>query len=141
EIFGYYVITHQYFERYRMPVMHTETNIAEPDPVWWLQKEWANAHRLKQDGVPLLGFTWYSLTDQVDWDTALREDNGRVNALGLFDLDRNIRPVGNAYQTLIAEWREVLPTQSVGLRVPIVAPPAYEQSSPSPPSGASMPRR
>jgi len=30
-------------------------------------------------GVPILGFTWYSLTDQVDWDTALRENAGRVN--------------------------------------------------------------
>ena len=27
-------------------------------------------------------FTWYSLQDQVDWDTALRENNGRVNPLG-----------------------------------------------------------
>ena len=26
EIFGYYVITRQYYERYRLPVMHTETN-------------------------------------------------------------------------------------------------------------------
>ena len=26
EIFGYYVITHQYYDRYRLPVMHTETN-------------------------------------------------------------------------------------------------------------------
>ena len=48
----------------------------------WLRKEWANMIRLKQDGIPIVGFTWYSLTDQVDWDTALREDNGRVNPLG-----------------------------------------------------------
>src|SRR5207237_8735728 len=31
EIYGYYVLTRQYFDRYRLPVMHTETNIAEPD--------------------------------------------------------------------------------------------------------------
>ena len=43
-------------------------------------------HRLRQDGVPIMGFTWYSLTDQVDWDTALREDNGTVNECGLYDL-------------------------------------------------------
>ena len=29
EIFGYYVITHQYFSRYRLPVMHTETNLMD----------------------------------------------------------------------------------------------------------------
>ena len=113
EIFGYYVITHQYFTRYHLPVMHTETNLmdAEKAPNW-LRKEWANVHRIKQDGVPILGFTWYSLTDQVDWDTALREDNGTVNPLGLADLDRNIRPVGEAYRDLIKRWREILPTES-----------------------------
>jgi beta-glucosidase/6-phospho-beta-glucosidase/beta-galactosidase len=114
EIFGYYVITHQYFSRYGLPVMHTETNLADTERAsGWLRKEWANVHRLKQDGVPLIGFTWYSLTDQVDWDTALREDNGTVNPLGLYDLDRKIRPVGETYREPIAEWREILPTQSL----------------------------
>jgi beta-glucosidase/6-phospho-beta-glucosidase/beta-galactosidase len=85
--------------------------------VKWLHKEWANVHRLKQDGVPLVGFTWYSLQHQVDWDTALRENNGRVNNLGLVDLDRHIRPVGRAYQKLIAQWRDTLPTESNVLRI------------------------
>ena len=97
---------------YRLPVMHTETNFSGPGAVDWLQKEWANVHRLKQDGVPLIGFTWYSLQDQVDWDTGLRENNNRVNELGLVDLDRNIRPVGYAYQKLVETWRHTLPTES-----------------------------
>jgi hypothetical protein len=54
--------------------------------------------------VPIIGFTWYSLIDQVDWDTALREDNGNINSLGMYDMDRNIRPLGEAYQKLIREW-------------------------------------
>ena len=106
EVFGYYVITWQYFKRYRLPVMHTETNIHDiagaPD---YLRKQWANIVRLRQDGVDIIGFTWYSLTDQVDWDTALREENGRVNPCGLVDLNRNIRPVGRAYAQLIQDWR------------------------------------
>jgi beta-glucosidase/6-phospho-beta-glucosidase/beta-galactosidase len=112
EIFGYYPITHQYFTRYRLPVMHTETNYSGPGAIAWLKKEWANVHRLKQDGVPLVGFTWYSLQDQVDWDTGLRENNNRVNELGLVDLDRNIRPVGYAYKKLVETWRHTLPTES-----------------------------
>src|SRR5262249_46959036 len=79
----------------------------------WLWKEWANMVRLKDDGVPIIGFTWYSLTDQMDWDTSLREDNGHVNPLGLYDLDRKIRPVGKAYQELVAQWRHILPTESL----------------------------
>ena len=71
--------------------------------------------KLKFDGVPILGFTWYSLTDQVDWDTQLREQNGHVNELGLYDLERKIRPVGKAYKKLVAQWRDTLPIESLAL--------------------------
>jgi beta-glucosidase/6-phospho-beta-glucosidase/beta-galactosidase len=117
EIFGYYLITLQYFNRYRLPIMHTETNITEPDSVSWLKRQWANAYRLKQDGVPIVGFTWYSLIDQVDWDSALRNDAGNINQLGLFDINRKIRPVGEAYKNLIASWCELLTQQSYGVHM------------------------
>src|SRR2546429_5203715 len=105
--------------------MHTETNTREgpgggQQSVYWLWKEWANVLRLRNDGIPIVGFTWYSLTDQVDWDSALCVMNGNVDPLGLFDLDRNIRPVGTAYKQLIEDWKTVLPTQSVCLQLPIV---------------------
>ncbi|HUS35244.1 MAG TPA: family 1 glycosylhydrolase [Verrucomicrobiae bacterium] len=126
EVFGYDEITRQYYERYRLPVMHTETNLNEgprgDEAVNWLWKAWANVLRVRNNGVPIVGFTWYSITDQVDWDSALRENNGRVNPLGLFDLNRNIRAVGRAYKQLIEDWRNVLPTQSVCLRVPLDLP-------------------
>jgi beta-glucosidase/6-phospho-beta-glucosidase/beta-galactosidase len=116
EVFGYYVITHQYFQRFRLPVMHTETNLQDADAApQWLRKEWANLLRLRQDGVPLIGFTWYSATDQVDWDSALRDDAGHVNPLGLYSLERKIRPVGEAYRKLISSWSGMLPTGSYSL--------------------------
>ncbi|HEX8884200.1 MAG TPA: family 1 glycosylhydrolase [Noviherbaspirillum sp.] len=150
EIFGYSVITNMYYQRYQLPVMHTETNTYQGpkgnEAVNWLWKEWANVLRVRNDGVPIVGFTWYSLTDQVDWDSALRENNGNVNALGLYDLDRAIRPVGRAYQKLIADWREVLPTQSICLQVPIVMPaqaqevaPAAEPAGPDPTAATAAP--
>ena len=67
--------------------------------------------------MPLVGFTWYSLTDQVDWDTALREDNNRVNPLGLYDLDRNIRPVGRSYKKLISQWKDIMTKESYGIHL------------------------
>jgi beta-glucosidase/6-phospho-beta-glucosidase/beta-galactosidase len=115
EIFGYYVITHQYYSRYKLPIMHTETNISMPESVKWLYKEWANVHQLKRDGVPVIGFTWYSLLHQVDWDSTLRNNAGNINELGLFDLERNIMPVGKAYKKLISQWRDILVTESYGL--------------------------
>ena len=141
EIFGYYVITKQYFDRYHLPVMHTETNLANAERApAWLWKEWANMVRLKQDGVPIIGFTWYSLTDQVDWDTALREDNGRVNPLGLYDLDRQIRPVGEAYRRLVAQWRDILPVESLCLDMTMsTMPEADDPRTPTPMDSSRQP--
>lgn len=52
EIFGYHVITMQYYQRYQLPVMHTETNISQgpagDEAVKWLWKEWANVLRGSQ---------------------------------------------------------------------------------------------
>jgi beta-glucosidase len=126
EVFGYSEITRQYYERYGLPIMHTETNMVEgptgQEAVQWLWKEWANVLRIRNVGIPTVGFTWYSLTDQMDWDTALREVNNRVHKVGLYDLDRNIRPVGGAYKKLIEDWGELLPASSHCLVVPVVSP-------------------
>lgn len=131
DVFGYDEITRQYHDRYKLPTMHTETNKVEGptggEAVEWLWRQWANVLRVRNDGVPTVGFTWYSLTDQIDWDTALREENNRVSPVGLYDLDRNIRAVGRAYQELIREWEDVLPTQSVCLSVPLVRPKEYDE--------------
>jgi hypothetical protein len=75
EVFGYDELTWQYYDRYHLPVMHTETNLRQgpkgDEAVNWLWKEWANVLRVRNDGIPVVGFTWYSLTDQVDWCVAL----------------------------------------------------------------------
>lgn len=115
EIFGYYVITRQYYKRYKLPIMHTETNIRMPASKEWLLKQWANVHRLKHDGVPIIGFTWYSLLHQVDWDSALRNDGGIVNELGLYNLERQQMPVGAAYKQLIKNWKDIIAEESYGL--------------------------
>ena len=126
DVFGYDEITRQYHDRYMLPVMHTETNRNQgpigDEAVDWLWRQWASVVRVRNSGVPTVGFTWYSLTDQVDWDVALREENNRVNPLGLYDIDRNIRPVGRAYKELIKQWSDILPAQSVCLNVPVVYP-------------------
>lgn len=116
EFFGYYVIAKQYYNRYGLPVMHTETNIREEEgATQWLWKEWNTLLRLREDGVPIVGFTWYSLTDQIDWDIALREERNRLHPVGLYDLERKPRKVGNEYRRLIEEWREFLPTGTSAL--------------------------
>jgi len=108
ELLGYPMVASEYYRRYRLPLMHTETNLdqgpAGTESTEWLRRQWTQLRGLMHAGIPVLGFTWYSLTDQIDWDVALRERRGTVNPRGLFDLDRKIRPVGQAYRELIATW-------------------------------------
>jgi beta-glucosidase/6-phospho-beta-glucosidase/beta-galactosidase len=107
ELFGWYVIANQYWERYRRPMMHTETNrVDAADAPRWLWRQWHNVQLMRRAGVPLVGFTWYSLTDQVDWAIALAEANGRIDPSGLFDLNRDPRAVGLAYMHLIEMHRD-----------------------------------
>ena len=104
DVYGYYVITRQYYDRYRVPVMHTETNRAERHAVEWLWKEWTNLLRLRDDGVPVIGFTWFGLIDMKDWDSALTNPRGRTNTVGLYDLNRKPRKVAKAYRELIEQY-------------------------------------
>jgi beta-glucosidase/6-phospho-beta-glucosidase/beta-galactosidase len=135
ETLGYDDIVAQYYERYRLPVMHTETSAPEGltsgEAVHWLWKEWANAVRVRNNGVPLVGFTWFPLIDQVDWTEIGRQplegSPGQIHPVGLYDLDRKRRPVGDAYAQLIRDWRMLLPAQSVCLQMPITLPSEFDE--------------
>jgi beta-glucosidase/6-phospho-beta-glucosidase/beta-galactosidase len=107
ELFGWYVIADQYWRRYKRPMMHTETNKMDADgAARWLWRQWHNVQLLAKSGVPLVGFTWYSLTDQIDWSIAMGESVGIVYPVGLFDLNRESRIVGLAYKHLIDMFRD-----------------------------------
>ena len=106
ELFGWYVIASQYWDRYHRPMMHTETNKMDAAGApRWLWRQWHNVQLLRESGVPLVGFTWYSLTDQIDWSIAMSEPLGIVYPVGLFDLNREARTVGLAYKHLIDLYR------------------------------------
>jgi beta-glucosidase/6-phospho-beta-glucosidase/beta-galactosidase len=108
ELLGYALIVREYVDRYGLPLMHTETNCDQgprgDEAIDWLSRQWMLVRSLMRSGARVVGFTWYSVTDQVDWDVLLGEMRNRVNPRGLFDLDRRIRPVGQAYRELIATW-------------------------------------
>jgi len=97
---GFGSIATAFHGRYGVPVMLAETNATAEDAPAWLAETWNGAASLAATSVPVAGFCWYSLTDQVDWDTCLREPNNRVNSLGLVDLDRRRRPVSFLYERL-----------------------------------------
>jgi beta-glucosidase len=108
DLLGYAAIAWEYWERYRLPLMHTETNLDQgpqgDEAAEWLRRQWALVRSLVHHRVPMVGFTWYGLLDQVDWDFQLRERRGKVNPRGLFDLERRERPVARAWRDLTRAW-------------------------------------
>ncbi len=105
DVMGWYLIAREYLERYGKPLMHTETNVFDPQAApGWLWKQWISILRMRRDGMPVLGFTWYSLVDQVDWDVGLGELRGVVNGCGLYNMERRPNPVAAEYWALIKEF-------------------------------------
>ena len=106
QMLGGHTIARDYYVRYQRPLMITETNVDDNghgESAHWLQQVWSQAHHLRHQGVPMVGFTWFSLTDQIDWDIQLVEIRDRVTPNGLCTLDRKLRDVGHLYRTMAHE--------------------------------------
>jgi beta-glucosidase/6-phospho-beta-glucosidase/beta-galactosidase len=101
---GFRSLVEQYHRRYGTPVFHCETNRPSALAVSWLDEQWSDVLALLRAGVPMTGFTWYSLTDQIDWQHLLRVERNELHPVGLFDLERRMRPVGERYRDIVREW-------------------------------------
>jgi beta-glucosidase len=105
---GFRRLATEYYQRYRVPLFHCETNRVSHLAVNWLKEQWEDILALRSAGIPVTGFTWYSLTDQIDWQHALRVERNDLHPVGLYDLHRRIRPVGTAYREVVGQWSKVL---------------------------------
>lgn len=97
---GFGALARQYHEALGLPFMLAETNTVQDRSIDWLTETWNDTLDLQADGLPVRGYGWYSLTDQIDWSTMLVGLDGNVDPLGLVDLDRIHRPVGRVYERL-----------------------------------------
>jgi beta-glucosidase len=66
---GFADLITDYYERYRTPIMITETSAlgAEEERERWLVASVAAVKRLRSSGVPVLGYTWFPLFTMIDW--------------------------------------------------------------------------
>ena len=93
----------RWHDRYDQPFWIAETsNLTLPidQQIPWLEAFTSALGRLRSDGRPARGLCWYSRGDQFDWQTALIEPSGAVTEVGLFDSERNARPVAARFQEL-----------------------------------------
>jgi beta-glucosidase/6-phospho-beta-glucosidase/beta-galactosidase len=106
-------IARDYWQRYRLPMMVTETNCYGNDDERreWLQFTIKDIQALRAEGVAMIGYTWWPLLDHLDWDGALLHRIGRIHNVGLFRLERRAHgelvrvstPLADDYRAMIAK--------------------------------------
>jgi beta-glucosidase/6-phospho-beta-glucosidase/beta-galactosidase/glycosyltransferase involved in cell wall biosynthesis len=133
---GLYGIGASYYQRYGLPMMLTETSI-DGKPInreIWLEQTISDCRRLREDGIPVLGYFWWPLIDQIDWDGALTHRVGKIHEVGLFNLrrqsdgslSRHATPLVKQFAKVIAEG-----DRQVGeMGEAWVPSPAHEDESP-----------
>jgi beta-glucosidase/6-phospho-beta-glucosidase/beta-galactosidase len=117
------IILRDAWERYRMPIMITETssNGDVKARARWMDDTVTTVCSLRQEGIPIIGYTWFPLFTMVDW--AYRKGRRTIDKylvhLGLYDsefdtegvLRRQATPLVKRYQEHMA--RPIVPIASV----------------------------
>lgn len=109
---GLYQAAQDYWKRYRIPLMITETSVggADDTKIAWLDRSVHDVRRLRAEGFPVIGYTWWPAIDHLDWDGALLHQTGHIHPVGIYRLTRERSgaltrsPTGlrDAYRRLIA---------------------------------------
>src|SRR3954452_4551144 len=66
---GFVQLIEDYYKHYGVPILITETSAKGAVDVRarWLETSIAAIHRLRAEGVPVLGYTWFPLFTMIDW--------------------------------------------------------------------------
>ncbi|MDF3052550.1 MAG: bglA 1, partial [Geminicoccaceae bacterium] len=88
---GFSTLIDDYYRRYGLPIMVTETSARGDETVRarWLEASVAAIRVLRGQGIPVLGYTWFPLFTMIDWK--YRFGRGPLEEyhleLGLYNLD------------------------------------------------------
>jgi beta-glucosidase/6-phospho-beta-glucosidase/beta-galactosidase len=105
-----------YHERYGAPLMISETasmgSVARRRA--WLEQSVAAVASLRQEGVPLVGYTWWPVFALITWAyrQGQRPIRDHLAQMGLWDLDANLNrlptPLVELYKALVAQGSDAL---------------------------------
>lgn len=115
---GLYNTVRDYWQRYRLPIMITETNCYGDDEKRreWLRFTVEDICKLRAEGVPVIGYTWWPLLDHLDWDGAMLHHIGRIHHVGIYRLERDcigemkrvVTPLKEDFEALIQRGDEAV---------------------------------
>jgi beta-glucosidase len=105
-------LAQMYFERYNVPIFISET--ASLGSVkrrsQWLKDSVASTRRARENGIPLVGYTWWPLFALVTW--AYRQGTHPpsyyVKQMGLWDLQARGEDLARVPTSLVDEFKELV---------------------------------
>jgi beta-glucosidase/6-phospho-beta-glucosidase/beta-galactosidase len=85
-------LIYQYWTRYGLPCMVTETNVRghTSDRATWLKYILEQCEEAQARGVPVQGICWFPVVDSTDWDSLLFRCDGHIDPVGVYWLDENL---------------------------------------------------
>ncbi len=117
---GFAELIRHYYERYRVPIMITETSALGPDDIRlrWLRSSVASIKTLRAEGVPVIGYTWFPLFTMVDWRYRFAREpvEDFYLELGLYQLNREAKRPRWIGTSLVDQFRKYVssPRSAVG---------------------------
>jgi len=117
---GFEELIAKYYERYKVPVMITETSAVGPDEVRerWLESSVAVVKKMRAAGIPIIGYTWFPMFTMIDWRYRFGSDplENYYLELGLYHLNRNDGTARWHPSPLVEKYRSYInqPFESIG---------------------------
>lgn len=92
---GFAELITDYYERYKVPVMITETSAVGSNEVreQWLESSVSMIKTIRSQGVPVIGYTWFPLFTMIDWRYRFSDEplENFYLELGLYSLNRETK--------------------------------------------------
>jgi beta-glucosidase/6-phospho-beta-glucosidase/beta-galactosidase len=117
---GFRELITDYYERYKVPIMITETSAVGSDEVRekWLHSSISMIKTLRSEGVPVVGYTWFPLFTMIDWRYRFSQEplEHFYLELGLYHLNREKNGPRWTPSRLVPEMRKYIgdPDHAVG---------------------------
>lgn len=109
---GLYQVAKDYYARFKRPLLIAETDAAGTvdERLDWLEQTLTDCQKLNAEGVPVLGYTWWPLIDNINWG-AFKSQDTPDNA-GLYAMVRNDQGIWEREETpLVARFKKFLESQ------------------------------
>ena len=125
---GFMELICHYYERYKVPIMITETSAVGTDEIRerWLDSSVSMIRTLRGQGVPVIGYTWFPLFTMIDWRYRFSTEpmENFYLELGLYRLNREMNGKRWLATQLVEKMKDLIydPKGSIGKLGPAHVP-------------------